>query len=79
MQPLLQTMQSYNKAIQSYKRAEEYFASDEPISNKIARATDCKILVNHISGLIDKIESMSYTMSDEEILEGFRQVEALKL
>ena len=78
--PILTLMKDYNKATDSLKRAEEYFARDDiPIEDKISRELDCKILVNHISGLIDKISDMGYTMTDEEILEGFRQVKYLDL
>ena len=78
MEPLLQTMQDYNKAMRSYERADVFFAREDiSLEQKLSRENDCKILVNHLNGLINKIADVGYTMTDEEIDKGFRQIEVL--
>lgn len=80
MQPLLETMKQYNEAIKRYKKAEVYFErTDITNQEKESQIQNCHILVNHLSGLIEKIKDMDYPMSNTEILEGFKQVEFLNL
>lgn len=80
MKPLLETMKQYNKVIASWNRAEEFFAREDiTLEEKQSRADDCKLLINHLNGLIIKVRNMGYNMTDEEIMQGFRQVEALNL
>jgi hypothetical protein len=78
--PTLELMKQYNKLIESWKRAEEYFAREDiDIETKQGRATDCHILSNQIDGMITKLGEFGYQMTTEEILEGFRQVKFLEL
>jgi hypothetical protein len=77
---ILNQMKKYNEAIESYKRSETYFEREDiPAETKIGRADDCFKLVNHITGIMKKVEELGYKMTDEEILEGFRQVKFLEL
>lgn len=78
--PTLELMKQYNKLIDSWNRAEEYFARDDiDLATKQSRANDCHILANQIDGMINKLGDFGYKMTDEEILKGFRQVKFLGL
>lgn len=78
--PTLELMKQYNELIDSWNRAEEYFARDDiDIETKKSRANDCQMLSNQICGMIMEINDFGYEMTDEEVLNGFRQVKFLGL
>lgn len=74
MIPIIQTMKQYNEANVRFKKAENFYESDIPLEKKQTFDNDLQILVNHMGGLIQKIEDMNYKVTAEEVLEGFRQV-----
>lgn len=76
---VLELMRKYNTAIDSYKRAELYFAREDIlIEEKQARAADCMRLVNHLDGLMTKIQAQGYQMTDDEVLMGFKQLKFIE-
>lgn len=80
MQTLLQLMKQYNKLIESYQRADTYFASqDVPLEEKQTRGGDIIKLFKKIDTTSKEIASHGYIMTSEENLQGFRQVKYLNL
>lgn len=72
MKTLSELMQAYNKAIESYNRANEFF-EDELISieSKQSRLDDAKKLLYHLNGLFIAINEMGYEMQEHEFWQGF--------
>lgn len=80
MNALLALMKQYNKAVASLSRAEKYFSrQDISQEEKDSRINDVQRLHSYLNGLIIAIKERGYDVSHEEAIQGFRQVEALKL
>jgi hypothetical protein len=71
-------MKEYNRLITRFRGAEKYFADSEiHMEEKEIHIPSLRSLVNELDSVINKIADMGYTMTDEEIDKGFRQIEVL--
>ena len=72
-------MRHYNKLIQRFQKAEEFFASDIPLKEKLKFETQTTTLVTDITITANKIKQLGYLISNDEYLNGFRQIELIPL
>lgn len=73
----LQFMKQYNALIKKHQKAIQFFQDNQHLVD--LHINRYRNIVNAMDNLISLLEKSGYSMSDEEISEGFRQVEYLQI
>lgn len=73
---LLQLFKNYNAQIERYKSAIQFFESNpDKIDSHLNRFRD---VMNEMDNIHKSINNCGYILSDDEILNGFRQIKVLE-
>ena len=74
---MLDLMKQYNGLIERYNNAICYFEDNPDMIDK--HIDKCRKIINNLDNLRTQIITAGYAMTDEETLNGFRQIKYLEV